>query len=125
QKLTGSRTEIERGRGWQLARETFLRMKEMCAKQGARFSILFIPSKDEVYWPLVEHSLGQDELKRSLNFVSTYNHMPLRAADISANRLAQNELMRELCANAGIPLLDLTPILEQAAASGRPVYLDY
>ena len=122
QKLSGSRTEIERGRGWHLARETFLRMKEMCAKQGARFSILFIPSKDEVYWPLVEHSLGQAELKRSLDFISTYNHMPLLAADISANRLAQNELMRDFCAGAAIPFLDLTPVLEQAAASGQTVY---
>ena len=122
QKLADSRSEIERSRGWQLARETFLRMKETCAQHGARLTIMFIPSKDEVYWPFVEHSLGQNELDRSLDFISSYNHMPLRAADISANRLAQNELMREFCAIAGIPLLDLTPALEQAAASGRPVY---
>ena len=83
---------------------------------------MFIPSKDEVYWPLVERSLGREELQRSLDFVSTYNHMPLRAADIRANRLAQNELIREFCAAAGISFLDLTPALEQAAASGRPVY---
>ncbi|MFN2621935.1 MAG: hypothetical protein ABR611_03730 [Chthoniobacterales bacterium] len=122
QKLAGSRTEIERSRGWRLARETFLRMKETCAEDGARLTIMFIPSKGEVYWPVVEHSLGQADLERSLDFISTYNHMPLRAAEISANRLAQNELMREFCASAGIPLLDLTPVLEQAAASGRPVY---
>jgi len=61
-------------------------------------------------------------LQRSLDFISSYNHMPLRAADISANRLAQNELMREFCDNSGIPLLDLTPALEQAASSGRAVY---
>jgi lysophospholipase L1-like esterase len=122
QKLAGSRAEIERSRGWKLARETFLRMKETCAEDGARLTIMFIPSKDEVYWPLVEHSLGRAELERSLDFISTYNHMPLHAADISANRLAQNELMREFCASAGIPLLDLTPVLEQAAASGRAVY---
>jgi lysophospholipase L1-like esterase len=34
----------------------------------------------------------------------------------------QNDLMREFCAAAGIAFLDLTPALEQAAASGRPVY---
>jgi lysophospholipase L1-like esterase len=48
--------------------------------------------------------------------------MPLLAADIRANRLAQNELMRDFCATAGIFFLDLTPALEQAAASGRAVY---
>ncbi|HEV2804029.1 MAG TPA: hypothetical protein VGW57_03765 [Chthoniobacterales bacterium] len=122
QKLVASRDEIEPSRGWQLARETFLRMKATCAQHGARFTIVFIPSKDEVYWPLVERSLGREELQRSLDFISTYNHMPIRAADISANRLAQNELMRDFCANTGISFLDLTPALEQAAASGRAVY---
>jgi hypothetical protein len=122
QKLASPRLEIERSRGWKLARDTFLRMKEACAEEGARLTIMFIPSKDEVYWPLVEHSLGKNELERSLDFISSYNHMPLRAGDISANRLAQNELMREFCADAGIPFLDLTPALEQAAASGRAVY---
>jgi len=48
--------------------------------------------------------------------------MPLRVADIRANRLAQNELMRDFCSSAGIPFLDLTPSLEQEAASGRAVY---
>jgi lysophospholipase L1-like esterase len=122
QKLVASRGEIERSRGWQLARETFLRMKETCGQHGARFTILFIPSKDEVYWPLVERSLGRQELQRSLDFISTYNHMVIRADDISANRHAQNELLRDFCADAGISSLDLTPALEQAAASGRAVY---
>jgi phospholipase/lecithinase/hemolysin len=30
--------------------------------------------------------------------------------------------MREFCAGAGISFLDLTPALEEAAASGRAVY---
>ena len=122
EKLVNSRVEIERSRGWQLVRDIFTRMKETCAQHGSRLTVMFIPSKDQVYWPLVERSLGQDELQRSLDFISTYNHMPLRAADIRVNRLAQNELMHEFCASAGISFLDLTPPLEQAAASGRAVY---
>jgi lysophospholipase L1-like esterase len=97
-------------------------MRETCAEHGSHLTVLFIPSKDEVYWPLVEQSLGPEELKRSIDFISTYNHMPLQAADIRANRLGQNELMREFCAAAGISFLDLTPALEQAATSGRAVY---
>jgi lysophospholipase L1-like esterase len=122
EKLVNSRAGIERSRGWQLVRDIFTRMKETCVQHGSRLTVMFIPAKDEVYWPLVERSLGQDELQRSLDFVSSYNHMPLRAADIRANRLAQNELMREFCASSGISFLDLTPPLEQAAASGRAVY---
>ena len=122
QKLAASRGEIEGNRGWKLARDSFLRMKETCSEHGARLTIMFIPSKSEVYWPLIERSLGQEELQRSLDFINSYNHMPLHAGDIHANRLVQNELMREFCANAGIAFLDLTPVLEQAAASGRAVY---
>ena len=122
QKLASSRAEIERSRGWELVRGALMKARETCAEHGSRLTVMFIPSKDEVYWPLVERSLGREELQRSLDFISSYNHMPLQAADIRANRLAQNELMREFCATAGIFFLDLTPALEQAAASGRAVY---
>ncbi len=122
QKLASSRAELERGRGWELVRGALTKMRETCAEHGSRLTVLFIPSKDEVYWPMVERSLGQEELKRSIDFISSYNHMPLQAVDVRANRLAQNELMREFCATAGISFLDLTPALEQAAASGRAVY---
>ena len=122
QKLASSRAEIERSRGWELVRGTLMKMRETCVARGSRLTVLFIPSKDEVYWPLAEKSLGQEELQRSLDVVSSYNHMPLKASDIRQNRLAQNELMREFCASAGISFLDLTPALEQAAASGRAVY---
>jgi hypothetical protein len=122
QKLASSRAEIERSRGWELVRSALSRMQALCAERGSRLTVMFIPSKDIVYWPLVERSLGPEELQRSIDFVSSYNHMQLRTADIHANRLAQNELMREFCAGAGISFLDLTPALEQAAASGRAVY---
>jgi lysophospholipase L1-like esterase len=122
QKLASPRNEIERFRGWELARAALVRMRETCARQGSRLTVMFIPSKDEVYWPLVEGSLGQEEVQRSIDFASTYNHMPVRAADISANRLAQNDLLRDFCSGAGISFLDLTPALERSVAAGRPVY---
>jgi lysophospholipase L1-like esterase len=122
QKLASSRAEIERSRGWGLVRETLSRMRNVCAENGTRLTVMFIPSKDEVYWPLVERSLGTEKLQQSIDFVSSYNHMQLRVADIHANRLAQNELVRDFCADASISFLDLTPALENAAASGRAVY---
>ena len=41
---------------------------------------------------------------------------------VLANRLAQNELMARLCAEAGIPFLDTTPALAARAATGENVY---
>jgi lysophospholipase L1-like esterase len=122
QKLAASRAEIESSRGWQLVRDSLARMKEICGQHDTRLTVMFVPSKDEVYWPLLERSLGQEELQRSVDFISRYNHMTIRIADIRANRLVQNDLMREFCAAAGIRFLDLTPVLEQAASSGRAVY---
>ena len=39
-----------------------------------------------------------------------------------ANRLAQNEMIADLCAAAGIPFLDTTPALASKAAAGENVY---
>ncbi len=122
QKLASSRQEIERSRGWELIRATLWQMQQTCRRQNSRLTILFIPSKAEVYWPLVARSLGPEELQRALDFASLYNHMPIRAADIEANRRAANELLRDFCAAADISFLDLTPALEQSAAAGRAVY---
>ena len=38
------------------------------------------------------------------------------------NRLALNELMRELCAQEGIAFLDLTAELQSTLSTGRNVY---
>ncbi len=122
QKLGSPRREFERSRGWELARATLLRMKETCDRADIRMTVMFVPAKAEVYWPLIERSLSPDELQRAIDFSCGYNHMPLRAAEIQANRLAQNDLLRDFCAEAQIPFLDLTPALEQNAAAGRAVY---
>src|SRR2546423_4893031 len=122
QKLAGSRNEIEGSRGWQLVRDSLSGMKEICGQHDSRLTVVFIPSKDAACWPLIERSLGQEELQRSVDFISAYNHMTIRVADIRANRLVQNDLMRDFCATAGIRFLDLTPAFEKAAASGRAVY---
>ena len=122
QKLGSSREEFERNRGWESARATLLRMKETCDGAGSRLIVMFVPAKAEVYWPLIERSLGPDELQRAIDFSCRYNHMHLPAAGIHANRLAQNDLLRDFCAEARIAFLDLTPALEQNAAVGRAVY---
>lgn len=122
QKLASSRQDFERSRGWELTRTTLLKMKATCDRAGSQLTVMFIPAKAAVYWPLIEHSLGADELQRAIDFSCLYNHMQLRAADLHANRLAQNDLLRDFCNEARIPFLDLTPALEQNAADGRAVY---
>jgi len=122
QKLATSRDEFERSHGWELTRATLRRMKETCDQAGSRLSIMFVPSKAEVYWPLVERSLGPEELQQAIDFCCLYNHMKIRPAEIQANRLAQNELLRDFCAHENISFLDLTLALEKSAGTGHAVY---
>ncbi|MCA1659990.1 MAG: GDSL-type esterase/lipase family protein [Verrucomicrobiaceae bacterium] len=122
QKLASSRQEIERSRRWELVRATLLQMQETCRQQNSRFTIMYIPSKAEVYWPLVVRSLGPEELQSAIDFACRYNRMPVRAADIDTNRLAHNHLLRDFCAEHQISFLDVTPALERNAAAGRAVY---
>jgi hypothetical protein len=122
QKLATSRQEIERSRRWELVRATLLQMHEICRQQNSRLTIMYIPSKAEVYWPLVARSLGPEELQRAIDFASRYNRMPIRAAEIEANRLVPNSLLRDFCAQHQISFLDLMPALTEQAAAGRAVY---
>ena len=122
QKLASSRQEIERSRGWELIRATVLQMQETCRQQNSRLTVMYIPSKAEVYWPLVARSLGPGELQSAIDFACLYNHMPIRASDIEANRLAHSDLLRDFCTGAGISFLDVTSALEQNAVAGRAVY---
>lgn len=122
QKLAGSRREIEQSRAWELVRAALLRMQETCRQQNSQLTIMYIPSKAEVYWPLVVRSLGPEELQGAIDFACRYNRMPVRAADIDTNRLAHNHLLRDFCAEHRISFLDLMPALAEQAAAGRAVY---
>jgi hypothetical protein len=122
QKLAIPRQELESTPGWKLIRAALLQMQETCRRQNSRLTVMFIPSKAEVYWPLVARSLSPEELQSALDFASLYNRMPIRAADIEANRRVVNEMLRDFCVSAGVSFLDLTPALEQSAAAGRAVY---
>lgn len=81
-----------------------------------------LPSKSQTYLPLVDAALPRDLVRSAFDFyLKSYG----RATDVDrmlANRLAQNQMMAQLCAAAGIPLLDTTLALAARAATGENVY---
>lgn len=89
---------------------------------GATFVVMFVPFKSQVYLPLVEAALSKDAIRAAFSFyLETYG----RAIDVDrmfANRLAQNQLMEQLCAETGIPFLDTTTALAARAGAGENVY---
>ena len=63
-----------------------------------------------------------DELHHALEFYLKDSGRPIDVDAMRRNRLAQNAMMRDLCAAAGIPFLDTTSMLQQHVESGENVY---
>ena len=80
---------------------------------------MFIPSAEQVYWPLAERSFGPAAFQEALAF---YTRSWMSVEKIRANRLVQNQMLADFCAKENIPMLDLTPALQQKVESGTAVY---
>jgi hypothetical protein len=118
--LTMSAAELEHRRGWLLTRATIRQMQREARAAGADFAVLFLPFKSQIYLPIAATALPADDLARALAW-----YLPDRAVDVSAmtrNLRAQNGMMRRLCAEAGIRMVDATGALAARLAQGDNVY---
>jgi len=109
-------------RGWTLALENIRGMERASRDAGARFVLMFVPFKSQVYLPLLERTLSAADLVRALRFSLPDTPAPPDLAQFARNRLAQNVLMRRFCEQAGIPFLDLTTVLQDRVERGVNVY---
>jgi lysophospholipase L1-like esterase len=117
-----SRAELEGSPGWNATLRSYREMKRLAEAQGARLAVVFIPSKAQVYLPLVEASFTRPELERAVAVSLRDLPHPPAAERLLQNRLALNGLMRAFCASEGIPFLDLTDALQARLATGTNVY---
>jgi hypothetical protein len=97
-------------------------MERLVRAQGGELVVVFIPSKAQVYLPLLEAALPEAELRRDLRLCLRDQPRPPGLEVAMRNRLALNDLMREFCAEEGIAFLDLTPELEAKLSAGHNVY---
>ncbi len=108
--------------GWRLTREAIAEMQHVSRAFGGRLVVMFLPFKSQVYLPVLEGAMPRETLRQALSYsLDRYG----RDADVERvfmNRLAQNHLMREFCAESGIPFLDMTPALAARVAQGENVY---
>ncbi len=72
---------------------------------GARFVVMFVPFKSQVYLPLLEDALPKDDLRSALSYYLESFGRPVDLDRLYANRLAQNRLMQQFCAKAGAAFL--------------------
>ena len=117
-----SERELRGRTGWTLTRDAISKMNEVSRAAGAEFVVMFLPFKSQVYWPLLERSLSPEELHRALAFYLEGNGRPIDVELMRRNRLVQNALLRDFCAQAGIPFLDTTPVLQARVDAGENVY---
>ena len=120
--LNLSRGDLEARPGWRLTRDAIRDMQTVSRSFGAEFVVMFIPFKSQVYLPVVEAAMSKPAIESAFRFyLDTYGR-PINVDRMLANRLAQNQMMAQLCADAGIPFLDTTPALSARAAMGENVY---
>jgi len=84
--------------------------------------VMFVPFKSQVYLPLLERAFSPEALRSSLSFYLEAYGREVDVRRLSANRLAQNHLMRRFCEQAGIRFVDSTPALERLVESGENAY---
>jgi hypothetical protein len=120
--LNFSETDLAARRGWTLVRQNVSEMKRISRAAGARFVVVFLPTKSQVYLPLLMRTFGKEALTAALG--SSLRPMG-GGADVdrlSRNRLALNTLMKRFCEDAGIPFLDTTEPLVARLEAGENVY---
>ena len=97
-----SQPDIEQG--WRLTQESLLQARDLVEAAGAKFAVVMVPSKEEVYWHLLAPRLDDPE---------------------GMHMLEPSRRLAEFCRQEGIPYLDLQDRMAAAAQQGQVLYLTY
>lgn len=120
--LNFSESDLEARRGWTLTRQSLTEMRRVSRTVGARFVVVFLPFKSQVYLPLLERTFSREQLANALR-VSLHGLVASPDPDrMLRNRLALNALMRRFCEQSEIPFLDVTDALAARVDDGENVY---
>jgi hypothetical protein len=121
-RLEVSREQLQASRGWEATRHLYQEMARLVGAQGGQLVVAFIPSKAQVYLPLLSASFAPDELQRALQVSLGDRSFAPDVDGMLRNRLALNDLMRDFCATEGIQFLDLTAVLQTKVGEGYNTY---
>lgn len=125
--LYGSKEDFEIDKHWLNPRAQIKEMHDLASAAGARFVLIFAPTKAHVTLPIVANSLSPEKVKQ---FTAISYDDPLPPApeflDTLLTRLdAREQVIGEWCKREGIEFVSLTLPLRAAAAAGRQVYYTY
>ena len=120
--LNFSRADLTARPGWRLTSDAIREMQAVSRSFGAEFVVMFVPFKSQVYLPLVQAAMSRPAIESAFRFYLETYGSAIDVDRLLANRLAQNQMIAQLCVEAGIPFLDTTPALAARAAAGENVY---
>jgi hypothetical protein len=120
--LQFSRDQLMASHRFELTRRWYREMAGLARSEGAELVVMLIPSKEQVYLPLLQDNFSPGELRRAVGACLRDQAYAPDVEVLLRNRLALNELMREFCASEGIAFLDTTDALRSELMKGRNVY---
>ena len=100
-----------------LTRTSISEMASALSATGGELIIMYIPTKLEMYWQYLD-----DESKARFIDIETREHDVPGLKYLDANLHAQRHVMRDLAAELGVAILDLTPPLDEAIREGISPY---
>lgn len=112
-------------------RESLLELKQLCEAQGTRLVLVYIPSKEHIYWSRIWDPVDVNNvLERSVTVtLSEGDHgylqwepQYLSFDTFSANHNAQELLFQDMADETGIEFLNLTPLFWREAIARGELY---
>ena len=120
--LRFSEAYLESRPGWTLTRRSIAAMRDAARQADAEFVVMFLPFKSQIALPTLERRFSRDQIDAAFRALLPGPPSPPSLEILEQNRLAQNRMMRRLCGELGVPLLDMTEPLQTRFELGENVY---
>jgi len=126
--LTASHDQVTSHPGWPLCQSALREMKQMCDANGAAFMVVYVPTKESVYLPLLRGRFSPETIH---DFIATY-HQEFKTMDpdkfeamLYGNMNETQRVVREFCESERIAYFDLTPAFRRTAQEGKLIYFAF
>ena len=131
--LTSSHEDIKASANYKLTTQAFLKLKQECQNAGAQLIIVFFPSKEHIYLPLID---DDSFLKNLLTDIPTYalnnkggslyENVRMKATMqlILEHNNDQRDVISEFTTANQIYFLDLTEVFQEKAKEGEDLYYE-
>jgi hypothetical protein len=130
--LSVSREMIAASQNYQIMEETVLKMKDLSEAAGARFLLVYIPSKENIY---LQYIRNRETLESIFSDVPSLELDGDKYLQFSNQRVTpertfqfigdQAHLLGEYASEHSIGYLDLTPVFQETADNGVELYYPY